>query len=216
MYIPTVHDKFFALKIEIQYNLFNILFFIEGEIWNLDHLVPCGIPYANTYGIPRNSAEFRAILLQKIPRNFAEFRGIPYVFQKIPSSVGSQKHTSVDTLIPSFLSSSSSLSLLVLRYGRDHVKNPKTINRKEMDQICSEALRQQETEVRKLPAAEADAADRFVSPTNPTRRPATSSAVITAQAPTTTGRPVAAVGPKAGTKQVRYAFSSSVERTSLA
>ncbi len=36
------------------------------EIWNLDHLVTCGIPYANTYGIPRNS---RAILLQKIPRN---------------------------------------------------------------------------------------------------------------------------------------------------
>jgi hypothetical protein len=42
--------------------------------------------------------EFRQILLQKIPRNSAEFRGIPYIFQKIPYSVGSQKRTSVDTL----------------------------------------------------------------------------------------------------------------------
>jgi hypothetical protein len=83
-----------------------------------------------------------------------------------------------------------------------------------MDQICSEALRQQETEVRKLPAAaEADAADWVVSPTNPTRRPAISSAaptvtspVPTTQAATTTGRPVSAVGPKAATKQVRTAF----------
>ncbi len=87
----------------------------------------------------------------------------------------------------------------------------KTVNRKEMDQICSEALRQQETEVRKFPAAaEADAADRVVPPTNPTRRPATSSAVTspapTAQASTTTGRPISAVGPKAATKQVRSAF----------
>ncbi len=84
-----------------------------------------------------------------------------------------------------------------------------------MDQICSEALRQQETEVHKFPAAEADAADWAVSPTNPTRRPATSSAVTspahTAQAPTTTGRPLAAIGPKAATKQVRTAFSSSVQ-----
>ena len=66
----------------------HFLFFIQGEIWNLDHLVICGIPYANTYGI----------LLQKIPRNSAKFRGIPYVFQKIPYSVGSQKRTSLDTL----------------------------------------------------------------------------------------------------------------------
>jgi hypothetical protein len=80
-----------------------------------------------------------------------------------------------------------------------------------MDQICSESLRQQETEIRKFPAAaEADAADRVVSPTNPTRRPATSSSAPTvtsppptAQAPTKTGRPV---GPKAATKQVRSAF----------
>jgi hypothetical protein len=47
----------------------------------------------------RNSPEFRAFLLQKIPRNSAEFRGIPYVFQKIPYSVGSKKRTSVDTLV---------------------------------------------------------------------------------------------------------------------
>ena len=40
--------------------------------------------------------EFRQILLQKIPRNSAEFRGIPYVFQKIPDSIGSQKRTSVE------------------------------------------------------------------------------------------------------------------------
>ncbi len=46
----------------------------EGGIWNLDHLLTCGIPYANTDGIPRNSAEFRAFLLQIIPRNSAEFR----------------------------------------------------------------------------------------------------------------------------------------------
>ncbi len=54
------------------------------------HLVIWGIPYANTYGIPRNSAEF--------PRNSAKFRGIPCVFQKIPYSAGSEKSTSVDTL----------------------------------------------------------------------------------------------------------------------
>ena len=77
----------------------NFLFFIQGGIWNLDHLLTCGIPYANKDGIPGNSAEFRAFLLQKIPRNSAEFRGIPYVFQKIPYSVGSQKRTSVDTLL---------------------------------------------------------------------------------------------------------------------
>ena len=84
-----VHYKFFALKIEIQYNLFNIvLFFVQEEILNLDHLVTCGIPYANTYGIPGN---FTA-------KNTAKFRGIPYVFPKILYSVGSQKRTSVDTL----------------------------------------------------------------------------------------------------------------------
>jgi hypothetical protein len=35
-----------------------------------DHLVTCGIPYANTYGIPRNSGKFTA-------KNTAEFREIP-------------------------------------------------------------------------------------------------------------------------------------------
>ncbi len=36
MYIPTVHDKFFALKIEIEYNLFNFFYFLfneKFEIW---------------------------------------------------------------------------------------------------------------------------------------------------------------------------------------
>ncbi len=39
-------------------------------------------------GIPRNSGQFYC----------KKYRGIPYVFQKIPYSVGSQKRTSVDTL----------------------------------------------------------------------------------------------------------------------
>jgi hypothetical protein len=38
-------------------------------ICNLDHLVTCGIPYANKYGIPPNSAEFREKFTVKIPRN---------------------------------------------------------------------------------------------------------------------------------------------------
>jgi hypothetical protein len=46
------------------------------------NLVKCGIP-----------GNFTA-------KNTAEFRGIPYFFQKIPYSVGSQKRTSVDTLVP--------------------------------------------------------------------------------------------------------------------
>ncbi len=82
-----------------------LLYFLEFGIWNLDHLVTCGIPSANTSGIPRNSAKFRVVFTAKIPRNSAEFRGIPYVFQKIPYSVGSQKRTSVDTLatLPQFV-----------------------------------------------------------------------------------------------------------------
>jgi hypothetical protein len=60
----------------------------EGGNWNLDHLLTCGIPYANTDGIPRNSGHFYC----------KKYRGIPYVYQKIPYSVGSQKRTSVDTL----------------------------------------------------------------------------------------------------------------------
>ena len=63
------------------------------------HLFNWGIPYANTYGIPRNSAEFREKFTIKIPRNSAKFGGIPCVFQKIPYSAGSEKSTSVDTLI---------------------------------------------------------------------------------------------------------------------
>jgi hypothetical protein len=42
--------------------------------------------------------EFRGIPGIFTAKNTAEFRGILYVFQKIPS-VGSQKRTSVDTLI---------------------------------------------------------------------------------------------------------------------
>jgi hypothetical protein len=64
----------------------NFLFFIQGGIWNLDNLLTCGIPYANTDGIPRKSAEFRAFLLQKIPRNSAEFRMFFKKF-RIPSEV---------------------------------------------------------------------------------------------------------------------------------
>ncbi len=89
MYIPTLHDKFLALKIEIQCNLFNFFyFFFQGGICNLDHLVTCVISYANTHGIPRNSGDFYC----------KKYRGISYFFQKIPYSVGSQKRTSVDTL----------------------------------------------------------------------------------------------------------------------
>ncbi len=46
--------------------------------------------------------EFREILGSFTAKNTAEFRGIPYVFQKIPYSVGSQKRTSVDTLAVMF------------------------------------------------------------------------------------------------------------------
>ncbi len=52
----------------------HFLFFIQREICNLDHLVTCGIPYANTYGIPRNSGIFYCKKYHEIPRNFAEFR----------------------------------------------------------------------------------------------------------------------------------------------
>jgi hypothetical protein len=88
------------LTIEIHNNLFNNFFLILGGIWNLESgsFVIWGIPYANTYGIPRNSAEFREKSTIKIPRNSAKFRGIPCVFQKIPYSAGSEKSTSVDTL----------------------------------------------------------------------------------------------------------------------
>ncbi len=63
-----------------------LLCFLEFGIWNLDNLVTCGIPYANTSGIPRKSAKFRVVLLQKIPRNSAEFRMFFKKF-RIPSEV---------------------------------------------------------------------------------------------------------------------------------
>jgi hypothetical protein len=43
--------------------------------------------------------EFRGISGDFTAKNTAELRGIPYVFEKIPYSVGSQKRTSVDTLV---------------------------------------------------------------------------------------------------------------------
>ncbi len=97
--------SFFALTIEIQNSLFKKFFLFQGEfgIWNLDHLVIWGIPYAKTYGIPRNSAEFREKSTIKIPRNSAKFRGIPCIFQKIPYSAGSENSTSVDTLLEEVL-----------------------------------------------------------------------------------------------------------------
>jgi hypothetical protein len=51
-----------------------LLYFLEFGIWNLDHLVTCGIPSANTYGIPRNSAKFRGIPGKFYCKNTAEFR----------------------------------------------------------------------------------------------------------------------------------------------
>ena len=58
----------------------------EGGIWNLDHLLTCGIPYANTDGIPRNSGHFYCKKYRGIPRNFAEFRKFFKKF-RIPSEV---------------------------------------------------------------------------------------------------------------------------------
>jgi hypothetical protein len=81
--------------------MYNYYRFWEFGIWNMDNLITCGIPYANIYGIPRYSAEFREKCTVKIPRNFAEFRGIPYDVPKISYSAGSKKSTSVDTLVPS-------------------------------------------------------------------------------------------------------------------
>jgi hypothetical protein len=46
-------------------------------------------------GIPQNSWRFYCKKYRGIPRNSTEFR----VFEKIPYSVGSQKRTSVDTLV---------------------------------------------------------------------------------------------------------------------
>ena len=72
-YIPTVHNVLPLL------DRYLFLSFLEFGIWNLDHLVTCGIPHANTNRIP---GKFYC-------KNTAEFRGIPYVFQKflIPPEV---------------------------------------------------------------------------------------------------------------------------------
>jgi hypothetical protein len=50
-----------------------LLYSLEFGIWNLDHLVTCGIPYANTYGIPRNSGQFYCKKYRGIPRNSVSF-----------------------------------------------------------------------------------------------------------------------------------------------
>jgi hypothetical protein len=92
----------------------------EFGIWNLDHLITWGIPYANTYGIPRNSAEFREKSTIKIPWNSAKFRGIPCVFQKIPYSAGSEKNTSVDTLTTVYVPS--------LKLGLSHPLSPASVH----------------------------------------------------------------------------------------
>jgi hypothetical protein len=73
-----------------------LLYFLEFGIWNLDHLVTCGIPYANTYRIPRNSAELRQILLLKIPRNSAEFAEFRMFFKKRFSKTHFRGHPTFD------------------------------------------------------------------------------------------------------------------------
>ena len=47
--------------------------FWEFGIWNLDHLVTCGIPYANTYGIPANFTAKNTAKFCGIPRNSVYF-----------------------------------------------------------------------------------------------------------------------------------------------
>jgi hypothetical protein len=60
-------------------NIVNCDITVFFGMWNLDHLVTCGIPYANTYGIPRNSGKFYY-------KNTAEFRMFFKNF-RIPSEV---------------------------------------------------------------------------------------------------------------------------------
>jgi hypothetical protein len=67
-----------------------VLITVFFEIWNLESGSFCYLRNSVCKYI-RNSGHFYC-------KNSAEFRGIPYVFQKIPSSVGNQKPTSVDTL----------------------------------------------------------------------------------------------------------------------
>ncbi len=57
-----------------------------SETTGKDHLVTCGIPYANTYEIPLNSGKFYCKKYRGIPRNSAEFRMFFKKF-RIPSEV---------------------------------------------------------------------------------------------------------------------------------
>jgi hypothetical protein len=80
-----------------------LLFFwnLESGIWII--LLPAEFRMQIHTEFPRNShgipTEFRGIPANFTAKNTAEFRGIPYIFEKIPYSVGSQKRTSVDTLL---------------------------------------------------------------------------------------------------------------------
>ncbi len=74
MYIPTVHDKFFALKIEIQYNCSTFfIFYSRGNVesGSFTYMRNSVCRYR------RNSAEFRGIPGIFTAKNTAEFRGIP-------------------------------------------------------------------------------------------------------------------------------------------
>jgi hypothetical protein len=84
--VTSMKDFESGVGCPIQY-VQHFLFFIQGEIWNLDHLVLS--EFRMQIHTPRNSGQFYC----------KKYRGIPYVFQKIPYSVGSQKRTSVDTLV---------------------------------------------------------------------------------------------------------------------
>ncbi len=87
--------KFFALKIEIQYNCSTFyIFYSRGnlESGSFTYMRDSVCKYI------RNSGNFYCKKYRGISRNSAESR---LFFQKIPYSVGSQKCTSVDTLHPS-------------------------------------------------------------------------------------------------------------------
>jgi hypothetical protein len=58
----------------------HFLFFIQGEIWNLDHLVTCGIPRMQIH------TEFRGIPGNFTAKNTAEFRMFLKKF-RIPAEV---------------------------------------------------------------------------------------------------------------------------------
>ncbi len=81
------------------FNIFYFLFNGEFGIWIIYLLAEFRMQIHTEFrGILRNFGNFYCKKYRGIPQNSAEFRGIPYVFQKILYSVGSQKHTSVDTL----------------------------------------------------------------------------------------------------------------------